>query len=365
MFNILKEKIYNKKFNIILLILIIIFGVIPLVAKKIYFKNFFINNLNKENYFNALYGTSDIGCSTLNYVKPDILFIGDSMGYRAWDLNLFRKNSNLSVGACFLPSFTQHSLIEIINFIENKFTPKFIILSNNYRIFGLGPDNFEIVNRHKKFLTETDQSQYEQAFKLLFKKIRGKDFYKISLPIEDKIQNYIKNTNDKSFDKFVEIIIKKNIETSGIGTIKDAELALKEIRIINEYKSLKVFCDYINKNNINLILTDLPFSPPLNKLDLSKYFLNNKLVKNYFEKCILKKFKYKNNDNFYPKNKHFVFTDFRNIDFNIFEEVLTGKMIDKNIISYYDFDHMNRFGAKEFTNYWINSSENIFKNENK
>ena len=64
MFNILKEKIYNKKFNIILLILIIIFGVIPLVAKKIYFKNFFINNLNKENYFNALYGTSDIGCST-------------------------------------------------------------------------------------------------------------------------------------------------------------------------------------------------------------------------------------------------------------------------------------------------------------
>ena len=60
-----------------------------------------------------------------------------------------------------------------------------------------------------------------------------------------------------------------------------------------------------------------------------------------------------------------MFTDFRNIDFNIFEEVLTGKMIDKNIISYYDFDHMNRFGAKEFTNYWINSSENIFKNENK
>ena len=91
MFNILKEKIYNKKFNIILLILIIIFGVIPLVAKKIYFKNFFINNLNKENYFNALYGTSDIGCSTLNYVKPDILFIGDSMGYRAWDLHLKLK----------------------------------------------------------------------------------------------------------------------------------------------------------------------------------------------------------------------------------------------------------------------------------
>ena len=38
---------------------------------------------------------------------------------------------------------------------------------------------------------------------------------------------------------------------------------------------------------------------------------------------------------------------------------------NKNLVSYYDFDHMNRYGAKKFTDYWLKTSKNIFKNENK
>jgi hypothetical protein len=362
----LLKKISNKKFNLIMLVLIIIFGISPLVTKKIFFEKFFINNMDKENYYNSLYGTSDIGCSTLNYIKPEILFIGDSMGYRAWDLNLIQKYTNLSVGACFLPSFTQHSFTELVNFIEKKFTPKFIVLSNNYRTFGLGPDNFEIVSGHKKFLKEMDQSQYEQAFKLFFKKVRGKKFYKISLPIKKEIQNYIDITNDEKFDKFTNIIVDQNLKTSGIGTFKEAEITFTDnIQIIKEYKSIKLFCNYLEKNNISLIFTDLPYSPALKRVNMNKYLKNNLLVKSYFQECLSTKFVHKNNNNFISKNKFFVFTDFRKIDLNVFEDILFNKTINQNIVSYYDFDHMNRYGAKKFTNYWLKTYKNIFKNENK
>ena len=56
---------------------------------------------------------------------------------------------------------------------------------------------------------------------------------------------------------------------------------------------------------------------------------------------------------------------FRKIDLNVFEDILFNKTINQNIVSYYDFDHMNRYGAKKFTDYWLKTSKNIFKNENK
>ena len=366
MFYILRKKFTNYKFNFLVISLVIIFAISPLVIKNIFFKNFFLKNIDKNNYYDSLYGNSNIGCSTLNYIKPDILFIGDSMGYRAWDFNYFRKNTNLKVGTCFLQSFTEHSFEELIYFIEKKFTPKFIILSNTYRSFGLGEDNFEVVKRHNKFLKEIDQSEYEQAFKIFFKKLRGKDFFEVTIPIDSEIQKYLENTNEEKFQKFIDIIIKNNLETSGIGTFKDATAAYtKYIEIIKEYRNIEVFCNYLNKNNINLIFTNLPYSPPIYKINLEKHLENNKLVKNYFQSCMGKKFIYLNNNDFVSKNKYFVFTNFKNIDFSLLEDMIDNKIKYNNVIRYYDYDHMNRYGAKIFTKYWLKKNKNIFKNENK
>lgn len=366
MIKILKKRITNNKFNYLVTIAIIIFVILPLIIKNIFFEKFFLNLMNKENYYNSLYGTSSIGCSTLNYIKPDILFIGDSMGYRAWDLNMIQKSTNLSVGACYLPSFTHESLEELLKFVEKKFTPKFIVLSNNYRIFGFGSGNIDSVKRHKKFLKEIDQSQYQQAFKLFFKKIRGKNFYEISLPIDKEIQNYIDITSDEKFDKFTNLIIDRNLKTSGIGTFKEARIELTEhVQIIKEFKNINFFCNYLNNNNINLIFTNLPYSPPLYKIKLNKYFENNKLVKNYFQKCIGKKFFYTNNNDFISKNKYFVFTNFLNYDLSLFKKIQENKATINSALGYYDYDHMNRYGARKFTKYWLKQNKRIFKSENK
>jgi hypothetical protein len=362
----LKKKITSYNFNILIISSIFIFAILPLLIKNIFFKNFFLNNIDKDNYYESLYGNSDIGCSTLKYIKPEILFIGDSMGYRNWDFNYFSKNTKLSVGTCFLQSFTEHSFVELVHFLEKKFTPKFIILSNTYRSFGMGPDNYEVVKRHNKFLKEIDQSEYEQAFKIFFKKLRGKNFFEMTIPIEINIQEYIKNTKEEKFRKFAEIIVEHNLETSGIGTYKDAtEAYTNYVQIIKEFKNIKFFCDYLNKNKINLIFTNVPYSPPIYKINLQKHFKNNMLVRNYFEKCIGDKLIYTDNNDFITKNKYFVFTNFKNIDFNLFENIIDNKAEYNNLTKYYDYDHMNRYGANVFTEYWLEKNKNIFKNGSK
>lgn len=366
MINNFKKKFTSYNFNILILSSIFIFAVLPLLIKNIYFKNFFLNNIDKDNYYDSLYGNSDIGCSTLNYIKPEILFIGDSMGYRNWDLNYFRKNTKLKVGTCFLQSFTEHSFEELVNFIEKKFTPKFIILSNTYRFFGLGPNNYEVVTRHNKYLKEIEQSEYEQAFKIFLKKLRGKDFFEITIPIESDIQEYIKNTKEEKFEKFVDIIVKQNLETSGIGTYKDAiEEYTKYVQIIKKFKNIQFFCDYLNKNRINLIFTNVPYSPPIYKIDLQKHYKNNMIVTNYFQKCIGDKLIHTDNNDFVTKNKFFVFTNFKNIDLNLFQNIIYNKEKYNNLTKYYDYSHMNRYGAKMFTKYWLEKNKTIFKNGSK
>ena len=91
MFYILRKNFTNYKFNFLVISLVIIFAISPLVIKNIFFKNFFLKNIDKNNYYDSLYGNSNIGCSTLNYIKPDILFIGDSMGYRLGILIILEK----------------------------------------------------------------------------------------------------------------------------------------------------------------------------------------------------------------------------------------------------------------------------------
>ena len=45
--------------------------------------------------------------------------------------------------------------------------------------------------------------------------------------------------------------------------------------------------------------------------------------------------------------------------------MIDNKIKYNNVIRYYDYDHMNRYGAKIFTKYWLKKNKNIFKNENK
>ena len=78
-----------------------------------------------------------------------------------------------------------------------------------------------------------------------------------------------------------------------------------------------------------------------------------------------KKFIYLNNNDFVSKNKYFVFTNFKNIDFSLLEDMIDNKIKYNKFIRYYDYDHMNRYGAKIFTKYWLKKNKNIFKNENK
>ena len=60
-----KNIISNSQFSKILIILILLVLLTSIIFNKIIFKKYFLKNFDKNNYYNALYGTSDIGCKTL------------------------------------------------------------------------------------------------------------------------------------------------------------------------------------------------------------------------------------------------------------------------------------------------------------
>ena len=55
------------------------------------------------------------------------------------------------------------------------------------------------------------------------------------------------------------------------------------MQLIKEYKNINFLQLFKKNNNINLILTNAPYSPPLEKINMNKYLKNNLIVKNYFK----------------------------------------------------------------------------------
>ena len=104
--NLLFKKKSHKTFNLLVIGSIFIISALSATLLNKFFPVIFQNKIEKQNYYNALYGTSNIGCSTLEYINPEIIFIGDSTGYHSWDFNFFEKKTQRRIGTCFFQGFS-------------------------------------------------------------------------------------------------------------------------------------------------------------------------------------------------------------------------------------------------------------------
>ena len=161
--NLLFKKRSYKTFNLLIIGSIFIISALSTTMLNKFFPIIFQNKIEKQNYYNSLYGNSDIGCSTLEYINPEILFIGDSTGYHSWDFDLFEKKTQRRIGTCFLQGFSILSNEQLFNFLNDKdIKPKYLILSNSYRIFLNKKINEGFVDQHKKYLNEIKNSKYQK-----------------------------------------------------------------------------------------------------------------------------------------------------------------------------------------------------------
>ena len=167
----LKNKSF-KTFNYVVLGIIFIVSITFATLLNHFFSNFFQSKLDKKLYYNSLYGNSDIGCSTIEYVDPEIIFIGDSTIIVGILTYLEQNKNELNL---FLQGFSILSIEYLLNFFEkNQIKPKFLILSNTYRIFLNENINQGFVHAHKKYLNDIENSKYQTKFKIISKYLINK-----------------------------------------------------------------------------------------------------------------------------------------------------------------------------------------------
>lgn len=360
-----KKIISNSQFSKILIILILLVLLTSIIFNKIIFKKYFLNNFDKNNYYDALYGTGDIGCKTLKIIDPKIIFIGDSSGYNNWDLEIISNKTNVKIGACFLPGFSIHSLDILIDFFKkNKLKPEFIILSYSYRTFAKNEgEGFK--KQHQKILADIDNNEIQYSIKLFLKKLRGKKFFDITFEDRKKIENFIDNENNKNnINQLVKKIIEENLETTGFKNYSTMKSKLKSIEHTEDTKLLNNFCEYINNTNTKIVLVKIPMSEPLEK-NLKINFNEKIKIKYFLKNCIKEKFYEKNINSFDNKNEYFVINQYNENTFLNFQNYLIYNDANKYNANFFDFTHMNKYGAKKFSNQWIKENLNFFKNENK
>ena len=139
---------------------------------------------------------------------------------------------------------------------------------------------------------------------------------------------------------------------------------LKSIEFTEDTKLLNNFCEYVNNTNTKIVFVKIPMSEPLEK-NLKINFNEKIKIKYFLKNCIKEKFYEKNNISFDNKNEYFVINQYNENTFLNFQNYLIYNDANKYNANFFDFTHMNKYGAKKFSNQWINENLNFFKNENK
>src|SRR5205085_1315435 len=77
----------------------------------------------EQNYLESLRESSEFGCKTLLAREPEILLIGNSGSYAAWDPRLLEERTGLRVGGCMMGNVSAETLIPILDLVRGLERP--------------------------------------------------------------------------------------------------------------------------------------------------------------------------------------------------------------------------------------------------
>lgn len=332
-----------------------------LYINNIYLKKNFTNFVNKKEFYESFRGESDQACRTLQYYKPEIIFLGDSSAFHAWDFYNIQKIKNKKIGHCILPGFTATSIPLLIEYFDKiNYTPKTIILSETYRSFADEDYGKFFYEGHKKKIKDYYQSIYQYGLKISGKNLLKKKLFQTSFPESSDIEKYLID-NEKKIDEITDYIFNKNLNTQGYKNIDSAKKHILEIKYYNLYKNEK-FCNFITQNNITLIISRIPLHNQIENIVKLNKFYEKKLSKTYeyLNNCTNKKLIIFNNDSFERKNIYFFLNRYDEelfFKFKKFSSTYENVYYNENFL---DLTHLNRFGSKIFTLYFLEKTKNLF-----
>ena len=110
--------------------------------------------LDVTDYLANLRERTEFGCRTFLDRRPDILLLGDSHTYSAYDFNALRIAWRTdSISTCALGGFYAESFFIIADYMRrNGYFPKLLVLNTSPREFVDGRDKAAALSVHKGYL---------------------------------------------------------------------------------------------------------------------------------------------------------------------------------------------------------------------
>lgn len=320
--------------------------------EKAYFS--YLINKYEENYLEKLRDTH-LGCKTLNYRNPEIVFFGDSHTYAGWDFSLLQKALSKKIGVCALSGAFPENLDDFLSILGGQLNPPKTI------VFGIQPRMFWQVEERTDQIIQARQMIYQipqakENLVAIFKKQWNEiDKFIESSSIKDKQKNLLGALNKIDNAQIDLILNSKNQALHSKNWW--LEHGSKETIFPENRKIANSICKKIKALKISLVVVYIPESRWLVQHYTNEQKQSFLEAANQFGECANVNLDFFNNEGL--ENKYYINRQaLENYPYDIWNNIQhIQKWVSENESerrwTVFDADHLNVGGAKYFTEQMI------------
>ena len=286
--------------------------------------------------------TDHRACEITSALQPNIVFIGDSHTGVGWHFAEVSRRLNLEVGACSLGGAAIAEVAAMADFFSNQNDKK------PYIVIGFAPRMFWIGENH---------DQREQAIETKISQIKDPlNFWAFTLP-EILVWNRYQADSEKrlelsfqKFNKWAEKASKKSLEknilASNQKSIKKWRRRLIDFEVDTTYNvGVQKLCEIHLSGLAKIVITYIPESPILRSMYLEKHM--QPMIDSFRTLKACGATVFESSLDYSSQNSHFLTTlDISGLD---------NKSASKDFLpaNWFDADHLNFYGAKIHTRWFI------------
>lgn len=298
---------------------------------------FFFQLVVDESSYLASMRAPEMGCRTVWMRKPELLILGDSHSYAAWDFSALEHSTRLRVGSCALGGLYLESLPALMDTVFRPgVRPSVIVLGLSPRMFWESPTKAEQISFHTLLFGKLSS----QPAPYLLSRLLG-----YPLPFEDEAERATKESPRIEQLDEAAIAARLAASESNLPTL----VAWRERLARPTYSGAAgriapLICERVRAFGARLWLIHIPESPYLETKYPAGVLEKYRKEVNEFNSCA-SRVALNNAIDYGLGNRHYVNRELDpTLDLSAWDR--QGPMTDSR---YFDADHMNPIGARVFT----------------
>ena len=199
---------------------------------------------------------SELACKTLALRRPEVLVLGDSHSYAAWDFGGLERGLGRRVGACALGGLYAESVPELMDYaLRAAPQAKDIVLGLSPRMFWESPTRKNQIDFHRQLFGTMTPDAAPFVLQAIGRK---------RLPYDDEAAAVLRHGSRlESLDE-VAVAARLELSPQSIRTLRDWSERLRDVKYVPELsRTAQEICGIVRAAGLRLWVLHIPESPYL------------------------------------------------------------------------------------------------------